>query len=69
MFFKKNDLIVFSVGVLFIYLSLIYLYLPLINIEPMFIRDFTCILFGSLVLFAVKKYLLDKLGKIEEESI
>lgn len=61
-FFIQN-LIIFSVNVFFIYLSVVYLYIATMKIEPMFIRDLSFSIFVAFIIFLIKNYLLKKSNK------
>lgn len=63
MSFSKQNLIIFSVNVLFIYVSVVYLYIATMKIEPMFIRDFSFSVFAAITIFLIKSYLLKKSNK------
>ncbi len=61
----KQDLILFFFHTLFIYISVVYLIMPLMKIEPVFVRDFAAVLFSSSISFFFKQYLIRKSLKVK----
>ncbi len=61
----KQDLIIFLISTFFIYVSVVYLILPIINVEPVFTRDLAAVIFGSSISFFFKQYLIRKSLKVK----